>query len=65
MSGEPITIKEPLCAFCRHWMLGSLSLSTRNTAGVLGKTCPCHVKQPMETKGTDTCSDFEKAELVA
>lgn len=46
------------CAFCRHWMLGSIDLNQRIKALANDTTCTCHVKQPKETHANDRCDSF-------
>lgn len=45
-----------VCAFCRHWKLGTLNRDVRLEALENLQYCECHVKQPYETRADQFCS---------
>lgn len=53
-----------ICAFCRHWEIGTLDAQTRYNAVAKFDQYPCHVKQPQKTDGCDTCPNFDRVVLT-
>lgn len=52
---------EYCCAYCRHWMYGTIDPQSRVDARISNKVCTCHVHQTGVTKlgiGQHRASDF-------
>lgn len=51
-----------ICAFCRHWEIGTLDIETRISEIMSGKTYPCHRHQPAEFRGDECCNYFDEVQ---